>query len=174
MSYEEKLRKAWEDYGEEAGQFIDKYDKRFRSIIEKYRRRHDFDELYSNYVLYLIPIYIENWDSIKQPNLLDWICYCIKLRVIKHTGSNSNGHFEQFEQSSLNNNLVCHSDQNNSIKEVEDTLSGYLTGYEVYLVKSLVMEQVTLTEVSKLVCSDRRTVKSDLDIALGKLRQVYE
>ncbi len=170
MIYEEKLRKAWKDYGEEAGQFVNRYDKRFRGIVEKYRGRHDFDELYSNYVLYLIPIYIENWDTLKQPSLIDWICYCIKLRVIKHTGNTNislNGNCD---------NLVCHPDENIGIKEVEDTLARYLTEYEIYLVRSLVIDKnmLSITEMAKIVCSDRRTIRSDLNSALGKLRQQYD
>jgi len=170
--FEEKVERCWEKYGELAGKFVKKYDKRFRKIILKYSKGYDFDELYSDYVLYLIPVYIENYstelnDELSEGKLLEWVCHCIQRRVSKHITRNMKNH------ASLNNNdLVCRNGEKIGIESIEE-ISKRLTRYERWLVNNIIIEEYSVTEVADVARHDRRTIQKDLNTALRKLRVCY-
>ncbi len=176
--FEDKIKRCWAKHGILAGEFVEKHDKRFRKIVGKYSKGYDFDELYSDYVLYLIPVYISNYSknessylsaSEEKDKLLEWVCYCIQRRVSKHIVRYTPTSYQLKEN---NNDLVCQNGEKIGIESVEE-LSTRLTRYERYLVNTIVIEEFSVTEVADVVRHDRRTVQKELNKALAKLRVSY-
>lgn len=162
--FDKKMRKAWERYGTEAGELIEKYDKRFRSIINKYGGGLDKDELYSTLVSLSIPLYIENWKPHKQSDIISWICYCIYLRILKYRASN-------VKVIAFSENL-CSQDKFSSIKIIEDELYEHLSSYEVYLLKTIAVDGYSVPQVAKVNKRSATTIRKDFKNTLVKCRKV--
>ena len=166
--YEEKLRKAWERYGEEAGEIISvkKYDKRFRDIINKYGKGLDKDELYSTLVMYSMPLYIENWKPRINQDLISWICYCIYLRILKYRSRS------KITANLDNLDYYCLSSHFSSIEIIEDELYEELTVYEVYLLKTIAVDGYSIPDVAKVNSRAPATIRKDFKNTLAKCRRL--
>ena len=185
--FEDKIARCWEKHGEEVGRIVSQYDSELRRIVRAHSKGYDFDELYSDYVIYLMPVYIENYDDnyIKpgQSNktrvigrtyldsgLRDWIYYCIKRRIIKHV-YNRKG--KKYNQEELSEDLICRIDPEIGIGRVEEMCAS-LSRYDTYLVREIVVRGFTVTEVADVNKIDRRTVRGHLDLALHRLKLKYQ
>ncbi len=173
--YEQKIRKAWERYGEEVGEIVGnkEYDKRFRKIINKYGKGLDQDELYSTLVMYSMPLYIENWNpchSTKSGNndLISWICYCIYLRILKYRSAISH---ELTNQDNYDKNN-CPLGHFSSIEVIESELYEELSVYEVYLLRTIAVDGYSIPDVAKVNHRAPATIRKDFRKTLDKCRRL--
>ena len=174
--HEQKIRKAWEKYGEEVGEIVGnkEYDKRFRGIINKYGKGLDKDDLYSTLVMYSMPLYIENWNPSKQDDLISWICYCIYLRILKYR-SRYNSHIAKENNFS---NILENMEINylfegfSSIEIIESELYEELSVYEVYLLKTIAVDGYSIPDVAKVNSKTPPTIRKDFRKTLAKCRRL--
>ena len=181
--FERRIEAAWAEHGDTTGQLVEQHDKRFRKIVRRYSNpTSDFDQLYSDYVVYRMPLYIGAYDKDNEGKiaLLEWICDCIRRRVIKATSKKEKSDLQKNNYTNkLNYDLICRFDAKNGTliseeEAVEEMLQDAgLSKYERYLVKSILIEKYKFAAVSRVGNVDWRTVKKKYRRALKKLQLYY-
>lgn len=178
QTWEEKVERSWREYGDIAGELIEQYNDKFMALVEKYGKGYDIDELYSEYVLYRLPIYIDNWNPIKQRNIFSWVCYCIYLSIKRHVSRSSSD-----EVMSLEENLdffrpicdqrgiyyiegVCSCRLEKAAEHAYDSLSQH----EKYLIERCVIQGESLRSVARANNCTHVKIRDDLNRALHKCR----
>ena len=184
--FERRIEAAWSKHSTIVGELVEQHDKRFRKIVRRYSNSvtSDFDQLYSDYVVYRMPLYIEAYraDNEGGIDLLEWICDCIRRRVIKATSVARTKHDLQNNNyaNKLNYDLICRFDaENGTLISGEGTVEEMLrdaglSRYEGYLIKSILIEKYKFAAVSRVGNVDWRTVKKKYKLALKKLRLYYK
>lgn len=184
MDYEEKLKVAWKLYGEQAGEYIERYHIRFLKIVKKYAGKCDVDELYSSYVHLKLPVYIYNWNPAINKDVLSWICYCIYLNVWKHRIKRMNNEISvtnewldnyqnDLRSTYENQNNVCSVSSKIGIESIEELLL-QLSRYDAYLVQTIVIDDYPVSKVASINNRSQGKIRSDLSKALSRCRQILK
>lgn len=155
------FEQAWNDYGHEAGRLIEQYKPKFCKIVRRWARNQtEFEDMYSDAVVWRMPRFIETWDPIKGDMMfyifkaVNW--YCVKY--INRNKRHKHSELVDVERATVTDNFML-----DELSEID-----------AYVLKYRYIEEFTLKEMSDSLGVTVSEFRSMCNEALGNARRLFE
>lgn len=162
------FEQAWKDYGEEAARLLEQYKPKFSKIVRQWTYSEvDFEDTYSEVVIWRLPRLIETWDPTKGDMMayifasISW--YCAKRAKKIHNERSRNEYLIIDEELSVKSHVAANF-------EILDELSEY----DAYLLYHHYVEGFTFREIAEAIGCSVSVARTHTYKALETAKEIFD